>query len=186
MNIQTYKAELRKIIDQRNGYLVLASGLLILCLILSILVISLVGRERIVLMPPSMSKDIWVAKKTGSQEYFSRMTLFLAELVLNVTTDNVDYQQALLLRYVDPSVYPALKTQLTALADKIKHEHISTAFFPVDVSVDVQHSAVIISGDLKSYVADTALPTKRIAYRFTYRINTFTPLITAFEEVKHA
>jgi len=186
MNITAYQAELRKMIEKRNGYLILSSGLLILCLILSFVIIFLSGRERIILSPPSMNKDIWVSTHSASPEYFSRMTLFLSELALNLTADNVDFQQELLLRYVDSSYYVVLKPQLIAEADRIKKEHISTAFFPVDIKVDSRNSEAVITGDLKSYVGDTALPTKRVSYHVIYRFNSFTPLITSFEEVKNA
>lgn len=186
MNINRYQTEFRKIIAQRNGYLVLSIGLIALSVILSLLVAFLVGRERIVLLPPSMNKNIWVSSQTASPEYFSRMTIFLSELALNVTSDNVDFQNELLLRYVDPTYYISLKPQLVAEADRIKKDHISTAFFPVDMKVNIQHHEAIVTGDLKSYVGDTALPNKRISYRFVYRFNSFTPLITLFEEVKNA
>lgn len=186
MNINSYQAELRKIIAQRNGYLVLAVGLLILCLILASMTILFSGRERIVLMPPSMKNNIWVANTSASPEYFSRMTLFLSELALNLTADNIDFQQELLLRYVDSEYYPILKPQLVAQADRIKKDHISTAFFPVDIKVDSKHATVIITGDLKSYIGDMALPIKRVAYRMAYKFNSFTPLVTKFEEVHNA
>jgi conjugal transfer pilus assembly protein TraE len=186
MNINRYQTEFRKMIDQRNGYLVLSVGLIGLCIILSILVAFLIGRERIVLVPQSMNKNIWVSSSTASPEYLTRMSLFLSELALNVTGDNVDSQQELLLRYVDPSYYHSLKPELITEADRIKKDHISTSFYPVDIKVDDKLQEAIVIGDLKSYVGDTALPTKRISYRFVYRFNSFTPLITLFEEVKNA
>lgn len=186
MNITAYQAELRKMIEKRNGYLILSSGLLILCLILSLGIIFLSGRERIILAPPTMSKDIWISAHSASPEYFSRMTLFLSEVALNLTADNVDFQQELLLRYTDSSYYSVLKPQLVAEADRIKKEHISTAFFPVDIKVDSKHAETVITGDLKSYVGDTALPTKRVSYHVVYRVTSFSPLITLFEEVKNA
>jgi len=186
MKLSAYQAEIKKMIDQRNGYLLLSGGLLILCLILSLLIIFLCDREKIILMSPSMGKEVWVSNKNASSEYLSRMTLFLSELALNVTSDNVDYQQELLLRYADSSYYTKLKPELLAISDKIKKEHITTAFFPADIKIDCQHNEAVIVGDLKSYVGDTALPTKRVSYHFVYRFNAFTPLITLFEEVKNA
>lgn len=186
MNITTYQAEIRKMIEQRNGYLVLSSGLLILCLILSFVIIFLSGRERIILVPPSMNKDSWVSAHSASPDYLYNMTLSLSELALNVTSDNVDFQQEQLLRYVDPTYYVVLKPQLVAEADRIKKEHISTAFYLVDIKVNSKHTEAIVIGDLKSYVGDVALPTKRVSYRMAYRFNSFSPLITLFEEVKNA
>lgn len=186
MKLSTYQAEIKKMIEQRNGYLLLATGLLILCLMLSILIIFMCGRERIILMPPAMNKELWVSNKNASSDYLSRMTLFLSELALNVTADNVDYQHEVLLRYADPAYYVRLKPELVSLADKIKKEHITTAFFPIDVKIDCKHNEAIIVGDLKTYVGDTILPVKRMSYHFAYRFNAFSPLVTVFEEVKNA
>lgn len=173
-------------IEQRNGYLLLSSGLLILCLVLSFTIIFLSGRERIILVPPDMKKDIWVSNNQASREYLTRITFALSQLALNVTADNVNYQQEQLLQYADPSYYTKLKPELLAIADKIKNEHITTAFFPMDIKVDCEHNEAIITGDLKTFVGDTTLPTKRVSYHFVYRFNAFSPLITLFEEVKNA
>jgi conjugal transfer pilus assembly protein TraE len=186
MKLSAYQAELKKLLDQRNGYLMLSSGLLILTIVLSVLIIFLCGRERIVLITPTMNSDMWVSNKNASSDYLTRTTLYFAELALNVTPDNVDFQQEAILRHADPSYYKVLKPALLNNADKVKKDHISTSFFPVDIKVDVKHNEAIVIGDLKSYVGDTALPTKRISYRISYRLNAFTPLITAFEEVKNA
>ena len=186
MKLSAYQTELKKLLDQRNGYLMLSSGLLILTMILSLLILFLCGRERIVLVTPTMNTELWVSNKSASADYLTRTSLYFAELALNVTPDNVDFQQEMILRHADPSYYKILKPGLLDNADKIKKDHISTSFFPVDVKVDVKHSETIVIGDLKSYVGETALPTKRISYRVSYRFNAFSPLIIAFEEVKNA
>jgi conjugal transfer pilus assembly protein TraE len=186
MKLTAYQTEIKKMLDQRNGYLLLSSGLLILTLILSCLIIFLCDRERIILVTPTMNKDMWVSNKDASPDYLTRMTLYYSELALNVTPENVDYQQEMLLRNTDSSYYKTLKPTLLENADKIKKEHITTAFFPIDIKVNTKNNEAFITGDLKSYVGDTALPIKRISYHFAYRFNAFTPLIATFEEVKNA
>jgi conjugal transfer pilus assembly protein TraE len=186
MKLSAYQAEIKKMIDQRNGYLLLSMGLLIVCFLLSLIVIFLCQKQKIVLMSPNMNQEIWVGNKGASTEYLTRTTLILSSMALNVTADNIDYQQELLLRHADPSYYTRLKPELLTIADRVKKDHVSTAFFPIDVKVDSKHNEAIIIGDLKTYVGDTALPTKRVSYHFVYRFNAFTPLITTFEEVKNA
>ncbi len=113
MKLSSYRSEFRKVIDQRNGYLLLAISSVWLCLLLIVLIFILVGREKIILVPPmNNNKDTWVASNKGSEDYLSKMTLYLTELSLNTTAENVDYQQKTLLQYVDPAYYGALKTQL--------------------------------------------------------------------------
>jgi len=72
-----YKSELAKLIEQRNGYMILAAGLIVLSIILGLLAFHLAGRERIVVTPPVLNKSFWVTNGEVSEEYLSEMTLFL-------------------------------------------------------------------------------------------------------------
>ena len=186
MKLSDYKSELKKIVSQRNSYLVLSVSSMLLSLLLAMIIFVLIFHERIILDTPGAGKDSWVSSGEASSGYLARVTLFLADTVFNVTPDNVDFQHELLLRHTDPTYYDALKSHLLAEADRIKEQHISTAFFPVgDVRVDTKNSEAVITGDLKSYVGDTALPTQRVAYHFVYRFHSYSPSIKLFEEVKH-
>ena len=186
MKLSAYQSEIKRMIDQRNGYLVLSVGLLLLCLLLVILVIFLFGREKTILIPPTMGKENWVSSADASVDYYSKMTLFFAELALNVTPDNVEYAQEMVLRYVDPKSYNKIKAQFVAERDKVRNEHICAAFFPTDIKVDTKQAEAVITGDLKTFVGDTALPVKHVSYRIAYHFNAYSLHIKKFEEVKDA
>ena len=85
MQLTHYKSRLQQILAQRNGYLVLAALLAGVCLLLTISVCRLIGRERIVITPPVVNQAFWVEAKAVSPEYLSQMASFLAQLRLNLT-----------------------------------------------------------------------------------------------------
>ncbi len=185
MKFSIAKTHLEKILVQRNGYMVLAFGSILLCLIQSAVMFFLIGREKIILIPPSIEKSFWVSSKTVSPEYLAEMTAFFANLRFNMTPDNVSIQRETILRYTDPVYYDSLKSQLVQEADKISDQHITMAFFPVNVKVSSKNLKAIIDGDLKTFVGDTVLPTKRVSYQVSYRYDSGRLLVKSFEEVKH-
>lgn len=184
MNFSLAHNQLEKIFAQRNGYMMLAIGSIVVCLLQMILIFFLVGRERIVITPPGIEKSFWVSASQVSPEYLSEMTNFFANLRLNVTPDNSAIQRDTLLRYTDPAYYNTLKSQLIHEADKVADQHVSFAFYPVNIKVDSKHFKALIEGDLKSFVGDTSLPTKRVKYMVSYRYDAGRLLVKSFEEVK--
>jgi conjugal transfer pilus assembly protein TraE len=148
------KTKLHQLTEQRNGYLVLSGGLVILCLVLSVLCFSLMNREKIVLVPPQIERNFWVSGSQVSPEYLSEMTAFFAWLRLNMTADSADHQRDLLLRYTDPRYYGELKNALISEHDRIIAQHISMAFYPVNVKVDSKKLSAIITGDLISTIGN--------------------------------
>lgn len=185
MRFSIERSQLEKLFAQRNGYMMLALGSMLLCLMQILIMFFLIGREKIILVPPSIEKSFWVTASHVSPEYLSEMTTFFANLRLNITPESAGVQREGLLRYVDPVYYNTLKTQLVQEADRVTDQHISVAFFPVNVKVDSKHFKAIIEGDLKSYVGEATLPTKRVSYLVTYRYDAGRLLVKSFEEVQH-
>lgn len=186
MRFSIAQSRLEKLFAQRNGYMMLAAGSIVICLMQTLLIFFLVGREKIILVPPSIEKSFWVSAQHVSPEYLSEMTNYFANLRFNMTSASASMQRENLLRYIDPAYYNVLKAELIKEEDQIIKEHISIAFFPVDIKTDVKNFRALIDGDIKSYIGDTALPTKRVRYLVTYRYNAGRLLVKSFEEVKHA
>ena len=77
-----------------------ASALLVLLLACSMLAnvtlaafaMHMAGRERVVVVPPSINKTFWVESERVSAEYLEQMAYFLLQLKLNVTPQSIDHQ----------------------------------------------------------------------------------------------
>lgn len=178
------QARLQYLIRNRNGFLMLASGSLMLNFLFIITLILSIGHEKIILVPPEINQSFWVGSHTVSPEYLSEMALFFTNLRFNVTSHNVDLQRGILLRYVHPKEYAEIKTALLLEADHINKEHISMAFYPTNVEVDTQKWLVRITGDLLATLGNTSLPTQRVTYLITFTYNSGRLLVTSFQEEK--
>lgn len=186
MNFTIQRSQLEKLFAQRNGYLLLAACAIIVCILQVIVMFFLIGREKVIFVPPSIEKSFWVSSQNVSPEYLSEMTIFFTNLRINMTPESAAMQRDTLLRYIDPSYYGSFKSQLVKEADLLNEQHISVAFYPINVRVDQSHFKALIEGDVKSFVGDATLPTKRVKYLITYRYDFGRLLIKSFEEVKNA
>ena len=73
--------------------------------VLALLSVRLSGRERVVLVPPTINKTFWVDAERVSAEYLQQMAYFLVQLTLNVTPQSVDHQASVLLQYAGGRVF---------------------------------------------------------------------------------
>lgn len=185
MKYLLHNSRIQHLIQHRNGYLVLASGSLFLNIMLSFLLFSMIGKERIVIVAPSINKSFWVTSNHVSPEYLSEMSLFLAGLRFNITPSNVVMQRQLLLGYVHPNSYESLKMQMISEAEHITKEHVVTVFYPIDRPlVDIQKMSSRITGDLQSSIGDLQLPSKRLTYQINFSYENGSLLVRSFEEIK--
>lgn len=178
------RSRMQHLIKTRNGYLVLACGSLVLNVLLVGFMFFMVGRERVVIVPPEIQKSFWVTSGRVSPEYLSEMVLFLTSLSFNMTPSNAAMQHNILLRYVDPSYYETLKVQLIEVEDQIKKEHITTSFYPNDIKVDTNKLIAEVSGDLQYTVGDTQLAPTHVSYQIKFSYKQGQLKITSFPEVK--
>ena len=185
MQLTHYKSRLQQILVQRNGYLVLAALLTLVCLLLAISVCRMVGRERIVITPPVINQAFWVEAQAVSPEYLSQMAIFLAQLRLNLTPSSATYQRDTLLRYTDPAYYGDLKNELVNEADQLEKTHTSLIFYPVEVKVDMKNLYVHITGDLNATVGNDPLPVQRLSYQLGFRFSEGRLWLKSFQETKN-
>lgn len=177
------QSRITQLLAQRNGYMVLASGLLLLSFFLTALCFDLGYRQRTFVLPPVVEKGFWVSQSAVSSSYLTQMSLFFAALRLNVTPDSADFQRDLVLRYTDPAYYGTLKTALIGERDRLVAQHITTVFYPVNYVVHPKAFTVEITGDLMTQVGTTQMPSQRITYRFSYHYSNGRLWIVHFDEV---
>lgn len=178
------KSRIQHLVQNRNGYLTLAVGSMILNILLVFVIFCMIGSERIILIPPTISKTFWVERSQVSPEYLSEMSLFLSGIRFNMTPSNALIQREIFLRYVDPSHYENLKSSLLDEEEHLKKEHISVAFYTNDVRVDSIKLVAKITGDLQYTIGDTLLPMQHAIYQLKFTYNNGRLLLKTFEEVK--
>lgn len=178
------ESRLQHLIRHRNGYLLLATGSMALNILLVIYCFTLIGHERVILLPPEISKSFWVDGEHVSPNYLSEMGLFFTHLRLNATQDNINLQQTILLRYIHPELYARMKSDLIIEAERVKTSHLSLIFHPVNLKVDAKKWIVQITGDLQVMIGQDPQPSKRVTYQIAFTYDSGRLLVKSFEEVR--
>lgn len=184
MRLKIQKSLLQYAIRRRNGYLAIACGSIFLNVLLGIALISMVGREKIIIVPPNITQTFWVKSSVVAPEYLAEMSHFFTTLRFNITPSIAENQRAVLLRYVSPEYYEALKIQLIHEAQQMTQDHISSAFYPVDIKVNAKRLEVLVIGDLIATIGSNQMPAKRVTYKIIYKHNNHRLLVKQFEEFK--
>ena len=166
---------------RRNRSLGLAVGGLLMALLVSLVIVfTLIGTERTIVVPPSIDKTFWVAKDHASREYLEQMGSFIAWLILDVTPNSIDWKKDVLLNYVTPDQHGALKSRQEIEAERLKRINASTFFLPQQLVANETGQTVVVRGRLRTQVngQDTAIETKAYLAEFRYvggrmHLNTF-------------
>ena len=159
--------EMRK----RNQSLSLAlGGLIVALLICLVIVLNLIGAERTVIVPPTIEKSFWVTKDRVSKTYLEQMGSFVAWLILDVTPASIDWKRDILLNYVAPDQYGAIKSRQELEAERLKRINASTFFLPQQLVANEDDQTLVIRGRLRTQVngQDTATETKAYMVEFQY------------------
>jgi conjugal transfer pilus assembly protein TraE len=140
-----------KFISQRNAWIGISSLMAMSTIILSTALF--LKNERTILVPPHITKTLWVEGGTVSKEYLEEMGIYMSKLLLDLSPTSFAYNHETLLKYATPEAYGALKKQLMDDGEKYTKLQLSTHFKPTEVTANPSKFQVEVKGNLTSYVA---------------------------------
>ena len=185
MEAQRYTDDLERLQAtlRRSQYLclALAAGLL-LALWASI---GSYGRERTIVTPPGIEKSFWITAGQASDSYVEEMSLWVANLILDVTPDNIDYKATKLLEYADPRAHGALKERQMLESARVKRDNATTFFSLETIRVHPEKLAALISGRLHTLINGTPVPDQNKNYLVRFRLDQGRASLIQFEEIPH-
>ena len=172
---------------RRNRGLALAVGALATGVVLALIVIlNLLGTVRTVIVPPSLNKTFWVSGDKASSEYLEQMGSFVAWLILDVTPSTIDWKKDILLGYVDPAQYGALKTRQEVEAERLKRINATTAFAPQQLVSSEDTQSLVVRGRLRTLVNGYETANDLKAYRIDFGHAGARMHVIGFKEVPYA
>lgn len=167
---------------QRNALIIIS---VVLLFINALFAVSYFSRtEKIILVPPHLTKEVGVSDNVFSESYIEEMTDFFATLMLNLTADNIKYRSSVLLKHVDSGSYHVIQNHFKEEEDKYLKYNLATQFTATDMKVNAQGLVCIIRGVLVSKFADTGAQENRVAYRIEYKNSKGRLLIKSFLPIK--
>ncbi len=185
MNNKTLESQKNRLLRQRQ-LLVYTTGFLSLLLILLALSnLFLIGRERIVVIPPLVTHKFWVAKDTVSDSYLEQMADFWGSLLLSANETNFQVRLSQLLEHTDPDSYSAVKSMLTAQQTLIEERGISTSFSAQSFQIDNAKLLVLVKGHLKTMLGNQSVETTEKQFRMEFRIKNGRFYVKKFEDIKN-
>ncbi len=158
-----------KIISQRNAWIGISTLMAMSTVLLSTALFF--KNERTILVPPHITKTLWVEGGIVSKEYLEEMGLYMSKLLLDLSPLSFSYNHETLLRYATPEAYGALKKQLMDDGEHYTKLQLSTHFKPSEVKANPSKLQVEVRGTLTSYVAgkEVSSSLETVLFQFTLR-----------------
>jgi conjugal transfer pilus assembly protein TraE len=124
--------------------------------------------DRVIIVPPNVSKSFWVDSNKVSSEYLEEMGLFLAHQLLDITPASFSYQRDIVMRYIHPSAHNFLHKKFIQDESKYRKLNLSTSFKPLEVKVG--NLQINLKGQLISYVGQKRVQqdTEEYVMQFDY------------------
>lgn len=153
--------------DKRTWQQVGVLASLTSCVLAATLMVIGKGTEKTIIAPPVVSKTFWVDGDQISPEYVEQMADYFAGLALSANPNNVKYRQQLLLQYVAPGAYGALKSELEYASDKLIRDGASQAFFPSNIHVNKTEAN--LKGRLITTIGNKVTSEKAVNYSIKFK-----------------
>lgn len=185
MNSQTLEIHKNTLLRQRQLLIYISGFLSLVLILLALSNFFLIGRERIVVVPPVVTHKFWVAGDTASDSYLEQMADFWGGLLLSANQTNFQVRLAQLLEHTDPDSYSKVKTMLLEQQLVIEQRGISTSFSACAFQVDKSKLLVLVKGHLKSMVANQLVETTEKQFQMEFSIKNGRFYVKKFEDVKH-
>lgn len=124
--------------------------------------------ERTLILPAETRQSYWIEGNRFAPSYLEEMALYFTHLLLDVTEANILYQGEIALRYVAPQAYGEFKNKLFEDEQRLKKDHLSLHFIPIECEVFPKTLSAIVTGDLVGYVGSKKVSQHRESYQIEF------------------
>ena len=155
MEFTKHQNDLRSQRSANRALGLIVGGLVLSQLLLLAVIVSIVGSERTIIVPPNIDRKFWVTKDKASREYLEEMAGYVSWLVLDVTPSTVDWKRNVLLNWVAPDQHATMKSKMDLEADRLRTNNASTSFLIQQFTADEAKQSVLITGRLRRQINGT-------------------------------
>ncbi len=185
METKWFQESLKQVEAQRNGFLILSLGLLLLCFVLSSMLATAWKTKRVFLVPPTLSQKAWVSASQFDATYIQDMAEYFAMIRLNVQPKNTKAYRELLLRWVDAKSYESFSHALdTEIRDILTRGITSVFSLKGRAKVDTSHLKAIVRGTIQKTIAGQHLDAKKSSWQLTFANQGGKLLLKKFKEIQ--
>lgn len=154
MDSNAYNNQLDVLNDKIRQRNILIAGMLVVLVLQSFSVFRLIGSQRETLVTPNLHGKVWVSGQEVSDEYLEFVGKFVADLALNVTPQNISYNQSAFLWMTRQDKIASLKKHFAERAEAVKRDSIRTTFTPAAAKPDAAGLRIAFNGNTVPYVGE--------------------------------
>lgn len=138
--------------------------------------------ERTLVLPAYIDRKFYVEGEKASPEYIEMMGKYAVELATNYTPETINERINEFMRFIAPSAYNDISTQMLSMAEDIKTYKISQYFIPLKMTM--QDNTITTIGLLRKYTQDKEMANEKAEYRMTFLIQQGRFVITRYEKIE--
>ncbi len=127
-------------------------------------------QDKIILVPPSFSRDITVQGSDISPAYITQMGLYVAHLLLDVSSHHMAFQHDTLMKYIAPKSANIIQAKLKEDAAFYKTQELSTMFHPTHINNDLDQKILTLEGIFTQIEASKIISTHILPLTFLKRV----------------
>ena len=143
-------------------------------------------QDKVILIPPHVSQDIWVMGGVVSTSFIEEWALYLSSILLNVTPQTADFSYKAVLKYVHPESLAFLQKKLYKDLKNMKENQISTVFKAktIEISQKEESSKAKILGTFSTFVGSKKIEEVDKTFILMFRTSSYMPQLSllSFEE----
>jgi conjugal transfer pilus assembly protein TraE len=134
----------------------------------------------VVVSPPEVTRQYWIAEDSASPEYMRQMAVFFSTLAGNISPDNAAFAADVIASYVVPARYEEVKTDLSSQAEYIKKNNVTQSFYPASTKVDQEENSAAVEGTVDRYVGTTRISHEKMVYHMVFVTQNYATLLQQF------
>ena len=135
----------------------------------------------VVLVPPSLDKEVEITRNTASSELKESWGLYLAELLGNVTPTNADFIGKAITPLLSAELYRSVMDALSEQVNALKIDRVATSFKPRLVTYEQEAGTVFVTGELTTQGPNAKAETKNRTYEFVIAIHNYRPRLDSID-----
>lgn len=135
----------------------------------------------LVLVPPHLSEPVQLARNRASAGLKESWGLYIAELIGNVTPENIEFIREALGNLLAADLYRSVLDGLWDQTQALKDERISLSFKPREVLYESETDRVFVTGTLVTQSPSGAPDRRNRTYEMTVDVDHYQPRIKSLD-----
>ncbi|SNB45423.1 type IV conjugative transfer system protein TraE [Geobacter sp. DSM 9736] len=156
--------------------------LLAAVIVLSLCVVTVMNKERVILVPPVINSKIMISGDKASEDYLREFTRYIISLALTYNPANARNQFSELLAVYDPAGFPNARKELYELADRVENTRASSAFHIQTMTCHPDKNLIEVEGSKMTYIGEMKADIIQTVYLVEYRFDNGRFILTRLYE----